>query len=214
MSLEELRRQYTMGGLDESMAPAMPLDLFAEWMQSALDNAPADWVEPYAMTLATSTSDGLPTARVVLLRGFDEAGFVFYTNYESQKGAQIESNPHAALVFYWGYLERQVRITGSISRVSRDLSKTYFHKRPRGSQISASVSRQSVTVSGRDELEAKVNEFAASVGEQEVPLPDFWGGYRLQPAKIEFWQGRQNRLHDRLEYILKDGAWELRRLSP
>lgn len=214
MSLEELRRQYTMGGLAEDEMPDQPLELFDSWLRSALDNAPADWVEPYAMTLATSDASGTLSARIVLLRGYNENGFVFYTNYESQKGLQLEANPQAALVFYWGYLERQVRITGTVAKVDRDKSDNYFHKRPRGSQIGASVSKQSTVVSGREELEAAVQKFEREIGEDDVPLPPFWGGYCVAPLEIEFWQGRKNRLHDRLVYGRKDDAWQLRRLSP
>lgn len=215
MSLEELRRQYTMGGLSESEMPEQPIKLFHEWMQTALDNAPADWVEPYAMTLATSDDEsGALSARIVLLRGYDENGFVFYTNYESQKGMQLKGNPQAALVFYWGYLERQIRITGTVTKVDRATSDNYFHKRPRGSQIGASVSKQSTVVSGRDELESAVQKFEESIGKDEVPLPSFWGGYCVAPLEIEFWQGRKNRLHDRLVYRQKDKRWELVRLSP
>lgn len=214
MSLEELRRQYTMGGLTEGEMPESPIDLFHEWMQTALENVPADWVEPYAMTLATSDMSGSVTARVVLLRGYDDNGFVFYTNYESAKGNQLEANPQAALVFYWGYLERQVRVTGRVTKVDRQKSDTYFHKRPRGSQIGASVSKQSKTISGRDDLEAAVKKFEQEIGEGEVPLPSFWGGYCLEPLEIEFWQGRKNRLHDRLVYEQKNKNWDLRRLSP
>ncbi len=214
MSLEELRRQYTMGGLTESDAPEQPIELFHDWMQTALDNAPADWVEPYAMTLATSDVTGAPSARIVLLRGYNENGFVFYTNYESQKGSQLEENPEAALVFYWGYLERQVRVTGTVSKVDRATSDNYFHKRPRGSQIGASVSKQSKAVSGREELESAVQKFEEEIGDGDVPLPSFWGGYRVEPLEIEFWQGRKNRLHDRLVYRRNNGIWKLHRLSP
>lgn len=217
MSLEDLRRQYTMGGLDESSVPSNPMELFSEWMTSALDNAPVDWVEPYAMTLATTTSTGEVSARIVLLRGFDaEGGFTFYTNYESAKGQQLAANNSAALVFYWGYLERQIRITGSVEKVSRELSQSYFQKRPRGSQIGASVSRQSQPIPNRKSLEDKVADFEKQIGEETIELPEFWGGYRLVANAIEFWQGRQNRLHDRLTWCRAspDETWQLQRLSP
>lgn len=215
MSLDELRRQYTMGGLDEAGAPGEPIALFTDWMQIALDNAPADWVEPYAMTLATAVGADV-TARIVLLRGFDHDGFVFYTNYESAKGAQLAENPSAALVFHWGYLERQVRITGSVERVNRELSETYFHKRPRGSQIGAVVSRQSERIQSRDRLEQAARQLESELDGQPVPLPDFWGGYRVRPLQMEFWQGRENRLHDRLTYTreTEQAEWRLGRLSP
>lgn len=214
MSLEDLRRQYTMGGLTEESAPGNPIELFGDWMTIALENAPADWVEPYAMTLSTSDTEGNLSSRVVLLRGYDEAGFVFYTNYESAKGQQLKSHPQAALVFYWGYLERQVRVVGSVSKVSRELSESYFHKRPRGSQIGANVSRQSQTIASREELEAAVANFEAEVGDGPVPLPEDWGGYCVMPQRIEFWQGRKNRLHDRLVYRRNDSGWLRQRLSP
>ena len=214
MALDELRRQYTMGGLTEQDIPESPLQLFDEWMRIALENAPADWVEPYAMNLSTSDAAANISARVVLLRGFDERGFAFYTNYDSAKGQQIASNAKAALVFYWGYLERQVRIVGTVERVSRELSQTYFHKRPRGSQIGAAVSKQSQPLNGREELEEAVAALERDLGDAPVPLPDFWGGYRVKPSEIEFWQGRKNRLHDRLAYIGVDGGWRIQRLSP
>ena len=214
MSLEDLRRQYTLGGLSEDDIPADPIELFGTWMQSALDNAPADWVEPYAMSLSTCDAQGDLSARMVLLRGFDQDGFVFYTNYESAKGQHLAEHPHAALVFYWGYLERQVRISGSVERVSRELSEAYFHKRPRGSQIGASVSKQSCPVGNRAELESAVEQFEKELGNESIPLPDDWGGYRVKTQKIEFWQGRKNRLHDRLVYSRAGDAWKLVRLSP
>lgn len=215
MSLEELRRQYTMGGLNEAEASTDPFELFSNWLDTAMKNAPADWVEPYAMTLATATPTGQVSARIVLLRGFDPQGFVFYTNYESRKGEEIAANPRAALVFYWGYLERQVRINGSVQKVSRELSEAYFQKRPRGSQIGAAVSRQSAVIQSREELEAAVSGFKAKFGDGKVPLPPSWGGYRVIPDEIEFWQGRENRLHDRLVYHRGSGqTWTRNRLSP
>lgn len=214
MSLEDLRRQYTLGGLHEVELPEDPHDLFSVWMQTALENAPADWVEPYAMTLATSTADGLPSARIVLLRGFGPKGFVFYTNYQSRKGLELAENSQAALVFYWGYLERQVRVTGSVSKVSQDLSEAYFHKRPRGSQIGATISAQSKVISDRTELETAAAELEEKLNGAEVPLPAVWGGYQLLASEIEFWQGRENRLHDRLQYKLCESDWIVRRLSP
>lgn len=214
MSLEDLRRQYTMAGLSETEVPNDPLELFADWMNSALDNRPADWVEPYAMTLSTCSSAGELSSRIVLLRGYGEDGFVFYTNYESAKGKQLASHPQAALVFYWGYLERQVRITGSVAKVSREQSLAYFHKRPRGSQIGASVSKQSTPLPSRQELESAVDAFKHDLGDAAVPLPDDWGGYSVAPTAIEFWQGRENRLHDRIVYQKADDDWGIERLAP
>lgn len=225
MTLEDLRRQYTLGGLNENEMPEQPMELFAEWMKCALDNAPAEWVEPYAMTLATSTLTGEVSARIVLLRGFDDSGFVFYTSYESLKSSQIDLNSNCALVFHWGYLERQVRITGSVSRVSRKQSEAYFHKRPRGSQIGATVSRQSHPVASRNELETAASAFEKEIGDAMIPLPASWGGYCVFPEGIEFWQGRRNRLHDRIVYSRLDSSgnpshegavagWTMQRLSP
>ena len=215
MSLADLRRQYTLAGLHESDLPSDPITAFGDWLQTALDNVPAEWIEPYAMTLATSKLDGNVSARIVLLRGFDQQGFVFYTNYESRKGRELEDNPHAALVFHWDYLERQVRIEGTVSRVERELSENYFHRRPRGSQLGAAVSKQSAELGSREELESAVQKFESTLPDgAPVPLPEFWGGYRVAPTTIEFWQGRENRLHDRLIYRRRESDWERQRLSP
>lgn len=216
MSLEELRRQYTLGGLDEAHVPDDPIELFAEWMQVALENSPADWVEPYAMTVATASPSGEVSSRIVLLRDFDQKGFVFYTNYESHKGDQLAANPVASLMFYWGYLERQIRIRGTVTRISRELSEMYFHKRPRGSQIGAAVSQQSRPIPNRAALDSAVSDFASTLGDAPVPLPDFWGGYCVAPVAIEFWQGRENRMHDRVCYLRQgeENAWKRQRLSP
>ena len=214
MSFEDLRRQYTLDGLLESGAAASPVDQFNGWMQAALDSAPAEWVEPYAMTLSTSDNGGQVSSRIVLLRGFDEEGFVFYTNYESQKGKALKSHPQAALLFYWGYLERQVRVSGNVSRIDHKQSEAYFHRRPRASQISASISRQSERVASREELETAAQKMADALGEDPVPLPDFWGGYRLVPDRFEFWQGRADRLHDRLVYEQTAEGWARFRVSP
>lgn len=166
------------------------------------------------MTLATAASDGTPSARVVLLKGLSENGFVFYTNYESPKGKELAANPKAALVFYWPELERQVRVAGRVERVSREQSAAYFHSRPRGSQLGAWASRQSEIIPGREPLEDRLRALQAEYP-GEVPLPPFWGGFRLLPRQIEFWQGRPNRLHDRLLYSLQqDGSWRRERLSP
>lgn len=214
MSLEDLRRQYTQNGLYEADLPPSPLELFSVWMKLALENAPQDWIEPYAMTLATSSPTGNVSARVVLLRGYDDEGFVFYTNYDSAKGEQLAANAQAALVFYWGYLERQVRVTGTVSKVSREKSKAYFQRRPRGSQIGATISRQSEPIAGREILESAAARYEKEIDNAPIPLPNFWGGYCVHPSEIEFWQGRQNRLHDRIAYIRDGNEWNLQRLSP
>lgn len=212
MSLSDLRREYTLTGLVESDLDPNPFAQFDKWFQQALT---ASLAEPNAMTLATATIDGKPSARVVLLKGFDERGFVFFTNYESQKGRELSANPFAALVCYWAELERQVKISGRVSRVTAEESETYFRSRPLGSQLGAWASHQSEVVSGREVLENRLEELAQEYRTKPVPLPPYWGGYRLAPETIEFWQGRPNRLHDRLRYALQDGGeWLIERLSP
>ena len=166
------------------------------------------------MTLATATPDGRPSARVVLLKGFDERGFVFYTNYEGRKSTEIEANPRAALVFYWGELERQVRVEGRVSRVPDEESDAYFAERPRGSQLGAWASEQSRPVRDRGALEERLRELEGEYGGREVPRPPFWGGYRVEPETMEFWQGRENRLHDRLRYHRAGELWRRERLQP
>jgi pyridoxamine 5'-phosphate oxidase len=206
-----LREEYTRAGLKESDAYPDPIEQFRRWFDEALA---ADLHEPNAMTLAT-TSDGRPSARVVLLKGFDERGFVFYTSYEGRKSRELEINPYAALVFYWGELERQVRIEGRVSRVSEEESDAYFAGRPRGSQLGAWASEQSRPVRDRGVLEERLRELEAEYEGREVPRPPFWGGYRVEPETIEFWQGRENRLHDRLIYRRSEsGGWKRERLQP
>jgi pyridoxamine 5'-phosphate oxidase len=212
MSLSDLRREYTLTGLVESDLDPNPFAQFDKWFQQALT---ASLAEPNAMTLATATIDGKPSARVVLLKGFDERGFVFFTNYESQKGRELSANPFAALVCYWAELERQVKISGRVSRVTAEESEAYFRSRPLGSQLGAWASHQSEVVSGREVLENRLEELTQEYRTKPVPLPPYWGGYRLAPETIEFWQGRPNRLHDRLRYSLQDGGeWLIERLSP
>ena len=207
-----LRKEYTRAGLKESDAAPDPIAQFRRWFGEALA---ADLHEPNAMTLASATPDGRPSARVVLLKGFDERGFVFYTNYEGRKGRELEDNPRCALVFYWGELERQVRVEGRASRVSEEESDGYFKSRPRGSRLGAWVSEQSRPVESRDALEKRLRGLEAEYEGREVPRPHFWGGYRVEPEVIEFWQGRENRLHDRLVYRRSEGGgWRRERLQP
>jgi pyridoxamine 5'-phosphate oxidase len=206
-----LRREYARAGLKESDAEGDPVEQFRRWFDEALA---ANLYEPNAMTLATATPDGRPSARVVLLKGFDERGFVFYTNYEGRKAKELEINPYCALVFYWGELERQVRIEGRASRVPDKESDAYFEGRPRGSQLGAWASEQSRPVRDRGALEDRLRELEAGYEGREVPRPPFWGGYRVEPETIEFWQGRENRLHDRLMYRRSDGLWRRERLQP
>jgi pyridoxamine 5'-phosphate oxidase len=207
-----LRREYARAGLNETDASPEPIAQFRRWFDEALA---ADLHEPNAMTLATATPDGRPSARVVLLKGFDERGFVFYTSYEGRKGRELEDNPRCALVFYWGELERQVRVEGGASRVSEKESDGYFGSRPRGSRLGAWASEQSRPVGGREVLEERLRSLEAEYEGREVPRPPFWGGYRVEPEIIEFWQGRENRLHDRLVYRRsEEGGWRRERLQP
>ncbi len=210
-SIADLRREYARARLDESTVSADPLTEFARWFEEAVQ---AQVMEPNAMTLATATPDGNPSARIVLLKGFDERSFVFFTDYRSQKGAELERNPAAALVFYWPELERQVRITGQASVVGRNESEVYFRTRPRASRIGAWVSHQSQIIRSRKELDQRVPEIDARYPGEDVPLPPYWGGFRLAPQAIEFWQGRTSRLHDRIRYVREDKGWRVERLSP
>ena len=210
--MSELRREYTDAGLDERDIDANPFNQFEKWFQEAID-AKIDL--PDAMTLATATKNGLPSARTVLLRGRDERGFVFFTDYGSQKGRELSENPNAALVFYWRELDRQVRITGRVSKVSRENSNNYFRSRPVGSRLAALASRQSQVIPGRNVLEERFKQLAVQYHGKEIPLPSNWGGYRLSPDMIEFWSGRSKRLHDRLRYTRQpNGEWRIERISP
>jgi len=212
LSLADLRESYTRAGLSESDIDANPIVQFERWFQEA---GQAGLKEPNAMTLATATPDGQPSARIVLLKGLNDHGFAFYTNYESQKGRELVDNPRAAVVFYWAELERQVRIQGTVTTVPRDESEVYFHSRPRGSQLGALASRQTQVIAGRSVLEAQLAQLEQSLAGSEVPMPDDWGGFRLSPDSLEFWQGRPDRLHDRLRYVKDtEGKWRIERLSP
>ena len=199
-------------GLNDSDLAPDPIEQFARWFEAAVE---AGLNEPNAMTLATAAPDGTPSARMVLLKSFDAQGFVFYTNYDSQKGRELAANPRAALVFYWPALHWQVRVAGEVSPVSRGESENYFRSRPVGARLSALASRQSRVIPSRESLEQHVTELAAQYPDENIPLPDDWGGYRLAPHTLEFWQGRPNRLHDRLRYTRQPlGVWVVERLSP
>jgi pyridoxamine 5'-phosphate oxidase len=207
----DLRREYTRAGFSEADAAPDPVEQFRRWFDEALE---AGLHEPNAMVVATAAPDGSPSARVVLLKEFDERGFVFYTNYEGRKGRELGENPRAALLFYWGELERQVRIEGYASRTREEESDAYYASRPRGSRLGAWASRQSRTAEGREVVEDRLRSLEAAYEGREVPRPAFWGGYRVEPEIMEFWQGRENRLHDRIVYRREAGGWEMGRLQP
>jgi pyridoxamine 5'-phosphate oxidase len=209
----DLRREYIVGELTEITVDRDPFAQFERWFNEAVA---AGVVEPNAMTLATADGNGAPSARVVLLKGFDRRGFVFFGNYNSRKGRELLENPRAALCIHWQPLERQVRIEGTVTRVSREESDEYFHLRPIESQISAVASPQSQRIKSREELQRRMDELKQKYAGQLIPLPDHWGGWRLAPMSIEFWQGRAARLHDRLLYTLNDGGagWTMERLAP
>lgn len=210
--LSNLRREYTRAGLRRADLDPDPMAQFNKWFQQALS---ANLTEPNAMTLATADRSGRPSARTVLLKGADARGFAFFTNYESRKGRELTENPNAALVLFWAELERQVCIAGTVTKMSRDESAQYFKSRPRGSRLAAWVSSQSESIADRAVLEDRLNQLLAQHPSDDVPLPPYWGGYLLDPDRIEFWQGRPNRLHDRFQYLKEiEGAWRIERLSP
>ena len=196
--------------LDESDLDRDPFRQFEAWFVEAAAHVRV----PEAMAVATASAGGAPSVRMVLLKGFDEHGFVFYTGYESRKGRELEANPVAALLFYWDPLGRQVRIEGGVARVPRDESEQYFRTRPRGAQLAALASRQSAVIGGRGELETRHAELERELAGSDVPLPPQWGGFRLVPVTFEFWQHRENRLHDRVRYRREAGRWPIERLSP
>jgi len=211
VSIADLRRDYTLARLDEASVSSDPLIEFGRWFEEALK---AEARDPNAMTLATANAEGVPSARIVLLKGFDQRGFVFFTDYRSRKGAELTENPRAALVFYWPELERQVRITGGTTQTDRQEAEEYFRSRPRGSRLGAWISHQSQVIAGRQELDARVPELERRYPGDDVPLPPYWGGFRLRPDSIEFWQGRSSRLHDRIRYVRSGDNWRIERLSP
>ncbi len=212
MALADMRRDYSLAGLLEKDLAKNPFRQFEQWFQEA---EAAKIAEPNAMTLATAGRDGRPSARTVLLKGCDGRGFVFYTNYESRKGRELDANPRATLLFPWVAMERQIIIEGAVTRVSREVAEAYFHSRPRGSQLAAWASPQSTAVAGRAVLEESYRVVDKKYEGRTVPLPPNWGGFRLAPETVEFWQGRRSRLHDRLRYRREPGGdWVVERLAP
>ena len=214
MNTDKLRREYNArsGHLLEQNVSLDPFEQFDKWFADAIA---AEIDLPDAMTLATATPNGIPSARMVVLRGFDAKGFCFYTDYESQKGREIAENPHAALVFYWRELDRQVRSTGTIEKMSVEESDTYFANRPVSSQLAVQTERQSIVITSREHLTERFQKAEQTYASDIIPRPSHWGGYRLVPNLFEFWQGCPNRLHDRLCYTLQpDETWEMKRLSP
>ena len=212
MNLADLRREYTLGGLRRADLNPDPIAQFQKWFAEAIQ---AQLIEPSAMTLATADADGVPSSRIVLLKGVEERGFIFFTNYESRKGRELAENAHAAFTLFWPELEREICIAGTVSKTTRADSEKYFALRPRGSQLGAWVSRQSSVVPDRAFLEARLAEVEKQFENRQVETPPYWGGYLLAPARLEFWQGRPNRLHDRFQYSKQpDGSWRIERLSP
>lgn len=212
MSISELRRDYARESLDERDVDPNPIVQFERWFHQART---AELLEPNAMALATADAKGVPSVRMVLLKGADADGFVFFTNYESHKGKELAANPRASLCFWWDALQRQVRVSGSVTQVSPAESQEYFQSRPHGSQVGAWASRQSSVLASREQLELEMARLSEQYPEgSAVPLPPTWGGYRLSPDSIEFWQGRQSRLHDRIAYERTNGSWTILRLSP
>ena len=210
--IRDARISYEKDTLDEGRVASDPLVQFKAWLETAL--AADGVVEPNAVTVASVGAEGQPSLRVVLLRGYDERGFVFFTNYESRKGHELDAHPAAALLFYWAALERQVRIEGTVSRLDSAESDAYFMKRPRGHRLSAWASKQSTVVPNRAFLEAQMSEEDARFKDVEVERPPYWGGYRVAPHAYEFWQGRRNRVHDRIAFARADGEWKMSRLAP
>jgi len=211
LDLQEMRTEYIQATLDESTVPIDPFTLFEIWFAQAVKTEVKD---PNSMILATSSKDNIPNIRAVLLKIFDEKGFVFFTNYNSVKAKEIAQNPHVALEFLWLDLERQVRVIGTCEKITASESMSYFMKRSRGSQIGAWVSEQSSVISSRKILQMQIEKMKQKFANGAVPLPDFWGGYRVIPSQIEFWQGRENRLHDRILYTRQHDGWNIQRLAP
>ena len=211
MNIRDIRQEYMLGGLGDDHLTENPKTLFDRWFKEAV-NSRVD--EPSAMALSTLGSDGYPQSRIVLLKGYDEEGFTFFTNYESQKGKALAGSPRAALLFFWPELQRQIRITGDVTKTSQEESDDYFHSRPRGSRLGAWTSEQSQMIQGRNFLEERFTAFDLKYPGDDIPKPPHWGGYRLSPISFEFWQGRESRLHDRIFFRKENNAWKAARLAP
>ncbi|MFK4751918.1 pyridoxamine 5'-phosphate oxidase [Oceanobacter antarcticus] len=211
VDLSDIRKEYTQGRLDEAKVAEHPVAQFHAWFEHYRTTAPE---EPTVMTVASVDEHGQPWQRILLLKSYDDGGFVFFTNYESNKGRHFATNPKASLHFFWMKVERQVQIQGEVVPMSREEAQAYFHSRPRESQLGAWASQQSRPLASRSELETRFTQLSVEYQDKEVPLPDYWGGYRLVPSRMEFWQGGEHRLHDRVEYQLEREAWTIQRLNP
>ena len=213
-TFQALRKEYQTHGIDDASLHADPIEQFRAWFDAAAKASPGDWFEANAMTIATSDGHGHVTARIVLMKGIEDGGIRFYTNYDSTKGQQLANNPRASVVFNWPHQGRQVRVEGTVEKTSREVSEAYFHSRPRGAQLGAVVSKQSSVVESRGQLDAARTRLDEELAGQAVPLPDNWGGYLVTPTRVEFWQGRLDRLHDRLVYESAGDRWNRFRISP
>ena len=211
MNIRDIRQEYTLGGMDDSHLNENPFTLFDSWFKEAVNSGIN---EPSAMALSTVGTDGYPQSRIVLLKGYSEEGFSFFTNYESQKGQALAVNPKASLLFFWPELQRQIRITGDVTKTSKEESDAYFQSRPRGSRLGAWTSAQSQVIPSRDLLEERYTDFDRKYSAGDIPKPPYWGGYRLKPLTFEFWHGRESRLHDRIYFRQEDTSWKAARLAP
>jgi len=214
MDFHEIRKEYENLGIDEAILLESPIEQFRQWYELAVENSPGKWFEPNAMSLATSNGAGEVSNRYVLMKQILDEGIQFFTNYESQKGKQLLANANCAIAFHWPYLGRQVRIEGVVEKTTREVSEAYFHSRPRGSQIGAAASLQSSRVETRELLDQQRRQLGEEYEGQPVPLPENWGGYLIRPQRFEFWQGRLDRLHDRIVFENQSGSWGRCRLSP
>ena len=214
MDFQAIRKEYENAGIDETKLPTDPMELFKAWYETAVETCPGKWIEPNAMAIATSDGAGLVTNRWVLLKKIESDRVGFFTNYDSCKGKQLALNPRCAVALHWPYLGRQVRILGVTQKMAREISEEYFHSRPRGSQLGAAASAQSQPVESREVLDTQRTKLDQQHAGQEVPLPETWGGYWIQPDQFEFWQGRSDRLHDRVVFELEGTDWVRNRLSP